>query len=48
MPVVMDPPLSTREVRAVASAVLPGVHVQRLLFWRYLLSWHKPDGIGFA
>ncbi|MEV6771691.1 class I SAM-dependent methyltransferase [Nocardia sp. NPDC051030] len=42
MPVVLDPPLTTREVRAQASALLPGVRVRRLLFWRYLLVWHKP------
>lgn len=38
MPVVMDPPLTTRQ----AAAVLPGARVRRLLFWRYLLIWHKP------
>lgn len=42
MPVVMDPPLTTREVADQASAVLPGVRVRRLLFWRYLLHWQKP------
>jgi SAM-dependent methyltransferase len=42
MPVVMDPPLTTREVARQAAAVLPGVRVRRLLFWRYLLIWHKP------
>lgn len=42
MPVVMEPPLSTREVAREASAVLPGVKVRRLLFWRYLLVWRKP------
>jgi hypothetical protein len=42
MPVVMDPPLTTREVAGQASAVLPGVRVRRLLFWRYLLIWQKP------
>jgi hypothetical protein len=42
MPVVMNPPLTTREVADVASAVLPGVRVRRLLFWRYLLVWQKP------
>ncbi len=39
---VEDAELTTREVRAAANAVLPGVHVRRLLFWRYLLVWHKP------
>jgi hypothetical protein len=43
MPVVMNPPLTTREVAKQAAAVLPGVRVRRLLFWRYLLIWHKPD-----
>ena len=39
---VQDARLSTREVRAQAAAVLPGVRVRRLLFWRYLLVWQKP------
>ena len=39
---VQDGTLTTREVRAQASAVLPGVRVRRLLFFRYLLVWHKP------
>ena len=42
MPVVMDPQLTTREVASQAAAVLPGVRVRRLLFWRYLLIWQKP------
>ena len=42
MPVVMDPPLTTREAALQAAAVLPGVRVRRLLFWRYLLIWQKP------
>lgn len=42
MPVVMDPPLTTREVAHRAAAVLPGVRVRRLVFWRYLLIWQKP------
>ncbi|WP_234791705.1 class I SAM-dependent methyltransferase [Mycolicibacterium mucogenicum] len=42
MPVVLDPPLTTREVAAQAAALLPGAHVRRLLFWRYLLVWQKP------
>ncbi|MCA0296011.1 MAG: class I SAM-dependent methyltransferase [Actinobacteria bacterium] len=46
MPVVLDPPLTTREVRAVAAAVLPGARVKRLLFWRYLLVWRKPGDPG--
>jgi SAM-dependent methyltransferase len=42
MPVVMDPPLTSRQVSEQAGAVLPGVRVRRLLFWRYLLHWQKP------
>ena len=42
IPVVMDPPLTTREVADVAAALLPGVLVRRLVFWRYLLIWRKP------
>jgi SAM-dependent methyltransferase len=42
MPVVMKPPLTTREVARQAAAILPGVRVRRLLFWRYLLIWEKP------
>ena len=43
MPVVLDPTLTTRAVRATAHSVLPGARVRRLLFWRYLLTWRKPD-----
>jgi SAM-dependent methyltransferase len=42
MPVVLDPPLTTREVAAQAATLLPGARVRRLLFWRYLLVWQKP------
>ena len=41
---VRDPDLTTRQVRAAASAVLPGVRVRRLVFWRYALSWTAPGG----
>ena len=40
---VRNPELTTRQVRAAASTVLPGVRVRRLLFWRYLLTWTKPS-----
>jgi trans-aconitate methyltransferase len=40
---VADGALTTRETRAAAEAVLPGVRVRRLLFFRYLLVWRKPD-----
>jgi ubiquinone/menaquinone biosynthesis C-methylase UbiE len=42
MPVVLDPPLTVREVADRAGAVLPGTRVRRLVFWRYLLRWEKP------
>ncbi|WP_216892671.1 class I SAM-dependent methyltransferase [Nocardia alni] len=42
MPVVVDPPLTTRDVRRIGTDLLPGVRVRRLVFWRYLLVWHKP------
>jgi len=42
MPKVADPPLTTRQVRQHATAVLPGVRVRRLVFWRYLLVWQRP------
>ncbi|WP_433631001.1 class I SAM-dependent methyltransferase [Nocardia sp. CA-120079] len=42
MPVVLDPPLTTRQVRARVAAVLPGARVRRLVFWRYSLVWRKP------
>lgn len=43
MPVVMEPQLSTREVADQAATLLPGVRVRRLIFWRYLLRWDKPN-----
>jgi SAM-dependent methyltransferase len=42
MPKVLDPPLTTREVRQRATATLPGARVRRLVFWRYFLRWQKP------
>jgi hypothetical protein len=42
MPKVLNPPLTTRQAREVAAAALPGAHVRRLLFWRYLLLWRRP------
>jgi SAM-dependent methyltransferase len=42
MPVVLDPSLTTRQVRQRATALLPGAHVRRLVFWRYFLLWQKP------
>jgi hypothetical protein len=42
MPKVLDPPLTTREVRQHATTTLPGAQVRRLIFWRYLLLWKRP------
>ncbi|PWW22696.1 methyltransferase family protein [Geodermatophilus normandii] len=39
---VRDPVLTTREVRARARTVLPGVRVRRRVFWRYSLVWRRP------
>ena len=39
---VADGALTTRQTRAAAEALLPGVRVRRLLFFRYLLVWRKP------
>jgi SAM-dependent methyltransferase len=41
MPMVLDPPLTTREARAAAAAALPGARVRRLAYWRYLLVWQR-------
>jgi SAM-dependent methyltransferase len=48
MPVVLDPELTTRQVRRQASALLPGAQVRRLVFWRYFLLWHKPPTTALA
>jgi SAM-dependent methyltransferase len=39
---MLDPTLTTRQVRQQVAAVLPGATVRRLLLWRYLLVWTKP------
>lgn len=48
MPVVLEAPLTTRQVRQEAAAILPGVRVRRLAFWRYFLLWRKPLLPAFA
>src|SRR4051794_28278302 len=40
---VLDPTLTTRQVRRAAEAALPGVRVRRLMMWRYLLVWRRPE-----
>ncbi|BBZ11140.1 hypothetical protein BST20_20075 [Mycobacterium branderi] len=42
LPKGVDPPLTTRRARQVATATLPGAQVRRLVFWRYLLVWRRP------
>jgi SAM-dependent methyltransferase len=42
MPVVLAPELTTRGVAGRSAAILAGVRVRRLIFWRYLLCWEKP------
>jgi SAM-dependent methyltransferase len=39
---VRPPELTLRQVRDLASGVLPGVRLRRLVLWRYLLVWRKP------
>jgi SAM-dependent methyltransferase len=41
-PTVWPPPHSYREIRQLATRVLPGVRWQRLPLWRYALWWHRP------
>lgn len=41
-PIVWPPADTLRELRMHAEAVLPGVAVRRLLYGRFLLTWHRP------
>jgi SAM-dependent methyltransferase len=41
-PVIWPPPLTYREVRRLATGVLPGARYRRHLYWRYSLVWAKP------
>ncbi|HEY6296934.1 MAG TPA: class I SAM-dependent methyltransferase [Streptosporangiaceae bacterium] len=40
---VKDPDMTWGQVRATATALLPGVRYRRLLLWRYSLLWTKTD-----
>jgi ubiquinone/menaquinone biosynthesis C-methylase UbiE len=40
---VRDPSMTFREVRAQAPEVFPGSSYRRLAFWRYLLTYRRPD-----
>lgn len=42
-PKVWPPPLSYAEVRATATALLPGVIYRRQMLWRYSLVWIRPQ-----
>jgi len=35
--------MSLPEIRETVSSVLPGARLRRLLLWRYLLTWQKPQ-----
>ena len=43
---VADGALMTRDVRVQAAGLLPCAQVRRLLLWRYLLTWQKPQICG--
>ena len=40
-----DKYLTIKEIRRMASAILPGAQVKRHFFWRYSLVWKKPQTI---
>jgi trans-aconitate methyltransferase len=41
---IKPPDMSLSEIRETVAAVLPGARLRRLLLWRYLLTWQKPQG----
>src|SRR5215472_11962567 len=41
-PVIWPPPLTYRDMRRLATDVLPGVRYRHHLYWRYSLVWAKP------
>lgn len=43
-PTLWPPPESYASQRAIAGRELPGARMQRLLLFRYLLVWTKPEG----
>ncbi|MEU5013965.1 class I SAM-dependent methyltransferase [Streptomyces sp. NPDC021749] len=38
------PTVPLARIRREAAELLPGCHIRRLLFWRYLLVFRRPDG----
>lgn len=41
-PVIWPPPLTYRDMRRLATDVLPGARYRHHLYWRYSLVWAKP------
>ncbi|WP_421108753.1 class I SAM-dependent methyltransferase [Streptomyces sp. NEAU-S77] len=41
-PVVWPPPVTYRQMRALAAEVLPGTRYRRHVLFRYSIVWHKP------
>jgi SAM-dependent methyltransferase len=41
-PVIWPPPLTYRDMRRLATDVLPGARYRKHLYWRYSLVWAKP------
>jgi ubiquinone/menaquinone biosynthesis C-methylase UbiE len=37
-----DPSQTIPQIKAAAARILPGARLQRHLYWRYSLIWHKP------
>lgn len=40
---IKPPDMSLSELRRAVSSLLPGARLRRLLLWRYLLTWQKPQ-----
>ncbi|RNG26068.1 class I SAM-dependent methyltransferase [Streptomyces botrytidirepellens] len=41
-PIVWPPPVTYRQMRALAAEVLPGARYRRHVLFRYSIVWHKP------
>jgi len=41
-PVIWPPPMTYRDVRLLATGMLPGARYRHHLYWRYSLVWTKP------
>ena len=41
-PVIWPPPMTYRDMRLLATDMLPGVRYRHHLYWRYSLVWTKP------